>query len=115
MSSVYREVKEGKIGKLYQIKTCSRDSPLPPISFLKISGMYHDCAVHDIDMICWIVGEEPVGVMAFGSAFDGEIKALGDVDTIAITLNMPCYIVTICTCIYVSIYPLWCPKQCLVM
>ena len=90
MSAVYRQVKEGKIGKVYQIKTCSRDSPLPPISFLKISnGMYHDCAVHDIDMICWIVGEVPVGVMALGSTFNNGIKALNDVDTIAIILKFP--------------------------
>ena len=90
MSSVFQEVKEGKIGKVYQIKTCSRDSPLPPISFLKISnGMYHDCAVHDIDMICWIVGEKPVGVMAMGSTFDDGIKTLGDVDSIAIILKFP--------------------------
>ena len=90
MSAVHRQVKEGKIGKIYQIKTCSRDSPLPPISFLKISsGMYHDCAVHDIDMMCWIVGEVPVGVMAQGSTFNSEIKALDDVDTIAIILRFP--------------------------
>ena len=90
MSAVHRQVKEGKIGKVYQIKTCSRDSPLPPISFLKFSnGMYHDCAVHDIDMICWIIGEEPVGVMAMGSTFDSEIEAIGDVDTIAIMIKFP--------------------------
>ena len=90
MSAIHRQVKEGKIGKVYQVKTCSRDSPLPPISFLKISdGMYHDCAVHDIDMICWIVGEVPVGVMAQGTTFNSEIRALNDVDTIAIILKFP--------------------------
>lgn len=90
MSSVCRQVREGKVGTIYQIKTCSRDSPLPPISFLKLSnGMYHDCAVHDIDMICWIAGEEPVGVMAMGSTFNREIEAIGDVDTIAIILKFP--------------------------
>ena len=51
--------------------------------------MYHDCAIHDIDIICWIVGEEPIGVMAMGSTFDSEIKTLGDVDTIAIILKFP--------------------------
>lgn len=90
MSSIHRQVKEGRIGRVYQIKTCSRDSPLPPISFLKISnGMYHDCAVHDIDMICWIVGEEPRGIMAMGSTFNEGIRALSDVDTIAIILKFP--------------------------
>ena len=39
------------------IKTTSRDSPLPGIEYLKISGgIFHDCAVHDIDLVTWILG-----------------------------------------------------------
>ena len=90
MSNVYRSVREGKLGKLYKVKTCSRDGGLPSISYLKISsGIYHDSAIHDIDMICWIVGEEPVGVMALGSAFHSEVEAIGDFDTIAVNLKFP--------------------------
>ena len=90
MSALRRKVKEDKIGKLYQVRTTSRDSPLPSVVYLKISqGIFHDCAVHDIDMVCWIVGEEPCGVFAQGSAFDPDIKALGDVDTVAIVLKFP--------------------------
>ena len=38
------------------IKTTSRDSPLPGIEYLKISGgIFHDCAVHDIDLVTWIL------------------------------------------------------------
>ncbi len=90
MKSVYNQVRAGKIGRVYQIKTCSRDSPLPSLAYLKISnGMFHDCAVHDIDMVCWVVGEMPVKVVAEGSAFDEGIRSLGDVDTIAIILKFP--------------------------
>ena len=90
MSNVYQSVKEGKLGKLYKVKTCSRDGRFPSISYLKISsGIYHDSAIHDIDMICWIVGEEPVGVMALGSAFHSEVEAIGDFDTIAVNLKFP--------------------------
>lgn len=90
MSALRQKVKDQEIGKLYQVKTTSRDSPLPSIAYLKISrGIFHDCAVHDIDMVCWIVGEEPCGVFAQGSAFDPEIKAIGDVDTVAIVLKFP--------------------------
>lgn len=90
MAKVQQQVREGKIGQIYQIKTTSRDSPRPSIDYIKIShGMYHDCAVHDIDMVCWVVGEEPVGVLAQGVTFDPEIKAVGDVDTIAIILKFP--------------------------
>ncbi len=90
MRSVYDHVRAGKIGRVYQIKTCSRDSPLPSLAYLKIShGMFHDCAVHDIDMVCWVVGEEPVRVVAEGSTFNEGIRSLGDVDTIAIILKFP--------------------------
>ncbi len=90
MSALRQKVLGGKIGKLYQLRTTSRDSPLPSVAYLKISqGIFHDCAVHDIDMVCWIVGEEPCGVFAQGSAFDPEIKAIGDVDTVAIILKFP--------------------------
>ncbi len=90
MRNVYNQVRAGKIGRVYQIKTCSRDSPLPSLAYLKISnGMFHDCAVHDIDMVCWVVGEQPVKVMAEGSAFDEGIRSIGDVDTVAIILKFP--------------------------
>ena len=92
--SVREQAKGGKIGKLYQIRTTSRDSPLPSIAYLKISnGIFHDCAVHDIDEVCWIVGEEPCSVFAQGSAFDPEIRAIGDVDTVAIVLKFPCGVI----------------------
>ena len=44
-------------------QTTSRDSPLPSLDYLKISGgIFHDCAVHDIDLITWILGEYPTEV-----------------------------------------------------
>ena len=90
MSNVYRSIKEGKLGKLYKVKTCSRDGQFPSISYLKISsGIYHDSAIHDIDMICWIVGEAPVGVMAVGSAFHSGVEAIGDCDMVAVNLKFP--------------------------
>ena len=94
MAELRRQVREGKIGKIYQVLTTSRDSPLPSIAYLRISrGIFHDCAVHDIDMVCWIVGEEPSGVFAQGTAFDPEVGAIGDVDTVAIVLTFPCGVI----------------------
>ena len=90
LSRLNEQVREGKIGKVYHIKMTSRDAPLPSIAYLKISnGIFHDCAVHDIDMVCLVVGERPVGVFAQGSAFDPEIEAIGDLDTVAIVLKFP--------------------------
>ena len=90
MSKLRNQAVEGKIGKLFQIKSTSRDEPRPSIEYLKTSGgMFHDTAVHDIDVICWIVGEEPVSVFAQGSVFDPDIASIGDVDTIAVMLKFP--------------------------
>ena len=90
LSKVKQETMEGKIGQVHHIKMTSRDSPSPSVAYLKISsGIFHDCAIHDIDMACWLVGEKPVAVFAQGSAFDPEIKAIGDVDTAAIVLKFP--------------------------
>lgn len=90
MSKVRNQVKEGKIGKVFNIKSSSRDQPRPSIEYIKTSGgMYHDTAVHDIDMVCWVIGEEPCGVFAQGTVFDPEIRSAGDLDTLAITLKFP--------------------------
>lgn len=90
LRSLHERVKQGDIGKLHVIKSCSRDSPLPAIEFLKMSGgMFHDCAVHDIDVICWMVGEAPVSAYAAAHSFIPSIAEIGDVDTVAIVLKFP--------------------------
>lgn len=59
-SAVRDKVRKGEVGHVHMIKTVSRDSPLPTIDYLKASGgVFHDCMVHDIDMITWILGEYP--------------------------------------------------------
>ena len=78
------------VGQVQIIKTCSRDAPFPPVEYLKIShGMFHDCGIHDIDLIMWILGEKPVVVNSFGHAFHNEVAQMDDVDTVAITLKFP--------------------------
>ena len=53
----------GEAGHIQIIKSISRDSPLPSIEYLKISGgIFHDCMVHDVDMQTWVLGELPVQV-----------------------------------------------------
>ena len=55
-ASVRAAAVAGEIGKVHMVKICSRDSPLPGEGYLKISGgIFHDCAVHDIDMAMWIL------------------------------------------------------------
>merc|ERR1712123_85265 len=88
--SVRDQVREGAVGHVSIIKTTSRDSPLPGLAYLKISGgIFHDCAVHDIDMITWILGEYPTEVFSAANSHIPEIHAINDWDNVAITMKFP--------------------------
>jgi len=52
-----------------------------------VGGIFHDCAVHDIDMICWIVGDTPTSVYTAAHAHVDDIRSVGDVDTVVITMK----------------------------
>ena len=72
------------------IKLTSRDSPRPPFEYLRNSnGIYHDCAIHDIDLLTLIYGERPLSVYTTAHCFIKEIEAINDVDTLAIVLKFP--------------------------
>jgi len=72
------------------VKTISRDNPVPTLAYLKISGrIFHDCGSHDIDLCRWITNENPTEVYTVASAFNKDIKALDDWDTVLITLKFP--------------------------
>ena len=89
-NEIRKKIKNGHLGRMHSMTTTSRDHPLPSISFLKVStGMFHDCAVHDLDVILWMVGEEPSLVFAQGTVHNEEIAQINDVDTIAIVLKFP--------------------------
>jgi len=90
VSDVYNRVHRGDCGKIFSIKSTSRDNPIPTIEYIKTSGgMFHDCAVHDIDMISWILGEYPDSVNCIGHANLKEIEAIDDIDTSFITMKFP--------------------------
>lgn len=52
-------------------------------------GIFHDCAVHDIDMVCWILEEFPNSVFTIAHAHNKEIEQLHDVDTVVIVMKFP--------------------------
>ncbi|KYM99276.1 PREDICTED: inositol 2-dehydrogenase-like [Cyphomyrmex costatus] len=87
-SNVKERVRKGEVGHVHMIKTVSRDSPLPSLDYLKLSGgIFHDCLVHDIDMITWILGEYPDKVSVLAHANIPEIKTIDDFDTVAVVLH----------------------------
>lgn len=82
--------RKNEVGKMWQVKICSRDSPKPPMRFLRISGgIFHDCMVHDLDMARWILQEDPETIYSAGHVFDPEIGALDDVDSAMAILKFP--------------------------
>jgi myo-inositol 2-dehydrogenase/D-chiro-inositol 1-dehydrogenase len=70
------------------IKVCSRDSPLPNIDYIKISGgIYLDCIIHDFDMLRFVTGKNPKEIFSVASSFFEGIGACGDVDNVLVTLK----------------------------
>ena len=87
-SSLAAQVVAGSIGRPMLVRITSRDSPLPTLEYLKTShGIFHDCIVHDLDMLRFITREDPVEVYAVGSNFVPEIQAINDLDNVLVTLK----------------------------
>jgi myo-inositol 2-dehydrogenase/D-chiro-inositol 1-dehydrogenase len=79
-------IEEGRLGKLEQFSSLTRDPAPPSMEYLKVSGgIFVDMAIHDFDIARFLIGEIEE-IMAWGNVLiDQRIAELGDVDT-AITL-----------------------------
>ena len=87
-SSLASDVKDSKVGQLQMLRVTSRDSPLPTMDYIsKSNGIFHDCIVHDFDMLRFITGKDPVEIYTLGSSFVEEIKALNDLDNVLVALK----------------------------
>ena len=87
-SSLASEVKASKVGQLQMLRVTSRDSPLPTMDYIsKSNGIFHDCIVHDFDMLRFITGKDPVEIYTLGSSFVEEIRALNDLDNVLVALK----------------------------
>lgn len=63
IEKIKNQINNNQIGKLNYALTISRDYPYPQPEFLKIcSGIFHDCATHDIDYLNWIINDRPISV-----------------------------------------------------
>jgi len=83
-------VATGQIGNLHKVRSISRDNPVPSIEYLKISGgIIHDCASHDLDLLRWVIGKDPISVYAVGTTHNPQIKAIDDFDSVDISLTFP--------------------------
>ena len=87
-SALASQVSQGDIGVPQLMRLTSRDSPLPTMDYIRTShGIFHDCIVHDLDMLRFITGQDPVEVYAIGSNFVDGIRELNDLDNVLVSLK----------------------------
>lgn len=85
-----RAIDAGEIGEIRQVVITSRDPGPPPRGYLEHSGgIFRDMTIHDFDMARWLLGEEPVEVMATGSRLVDEplMRAVDDFDTVMVQMR----------------------------
>ena len=84
-----RRINEKKYGNIEQVNISSRDSGLPPISYLKVSGgIFKDMTIHDLDIVRWLLNDEIVEVFAQGAVMiDKKVKKVPDYDTASMILK----------------------------
>lgn len=87
--AVKRTIDAGGIGQVYQVVITSRDPAPPPLSYIARSGgIFRDMMIHDFDMARWLLGEEPLAVLATASCLvDKAIDDAGDFDTAMVMLR----------------------------
>ena len=80
------KIKSGVIGKPYMVKATGIDPEALVQGAIKFAptsgGIFIDMAIHDIDLMRWFLGEDPVEVYAAGATFKHpEFKAANDDET----------------------------------
>jgi len=80
----------GSIGKPEQVLVISRDAEAPPVEgFLHSSGLLRETAVHDYDLIRWLLEDEVSEVFVLGDALiNPDYLSVGQIDTTTTTLRM---------------------------
>lgn len=75
---VKEAIVQGEVGDPITVKLCSRDPAPPPFEYVKGGGgIFKDMAVHDLDMSRFLMGSEPIEILASGSChIDEKIKTL---------------------------------------
>lgn len=87
-AAVNARVNSGEIGELEQLTIISRDPAPAPRGYLETSGgIFRDMTIHDLDMARFFV-PDIVEVTAVGAnQFSGDIRELGDYDSVVLTLR----------------------------
>lgn len=81
-----KKIEEGAIGKPYMVKATGIDPEAAVEGAIKFAatsgGIFIDMGIHDIDLMRWFLGSDPIEVYATGSTFKHpEFKQVGDDET----------------------------------
>ena len=84
-----RAIDAGEVGEVRQVIISSRDPGMPPRDYLAHSGgIFRDMVIHDLDFARWLLGEEPVEVMAMGNCLvDRSVAEFDDFDTVMVQMR----------------------------
>jgi myo-inositol 2-dehydrogenase/D-chiro-inositol 1-dehydrogenase len=87
--AIHAAIRKGEVGDVELVVITSRDPSPPPLEYIKVSGgLFRDMMIHDFDLARWLLGEEPVEVVAKASCrVDAKIGKAGDVDTAMVILK----------------------------
>lgn len=87
--AAHEAARDGSLGAIEMIHDAMRDPEPPSTAYLARSGgFFRDMTIHNFDCVRWLMGEEPATVFAVGSSLvSDEIRAVGDIDTAAVTLT----------------------------
>jgi myo-inositol 2-dehydrogenase/D-chiro-inositol 1-dehydrogenase len=87
--AIHAAIRRGDVGDVEQIVITSRDPAPPPLSYIKTSGgLFRDMMIHDFDLARWLLGAEPVEVIAKASCqVDPRIARAGDIDGAMVILK----------------------------
>ncbi|XP_061113590.1 uncharacterized protein LOC133138666 [Conger conger] len=89
---LYKKVNENDtLGRIQRVVAVSRLYPRPTVGRIKASGgIFFSMAVHDIDVICWLLGERiPDTIFSLGHAFCAEVASVSDADTVTVSMKFP--------------------------
>ena len=76
-------------GDVHQIRVTSREpGGHSDLAYLLSSGGFlYDSVIHDIDMVRWLAGAEPIEVFCNGTAHNAQLREVGDIDSVVLVLR----------------------------
>ena len=90
LSRLKQAITDGRIGNVEQVLIISRDPEAPTLEgFTHSSGLLKETAIHDFDLLRWLLDDEPVEVFVMADALiNPDYLTIGHIDTATTTLRM---------------------------